>query len=268
MTPCVSVILPVYNADRFLREAIESILCQSFTDFEFIIANDGSTDNSEDVILSHADDRIVYLKNDTNQGLIFSLNRMIDAAKGLYIARMDADDVALPYRLEKQVEYMRRFNPAVAATTVDLIDEAGKGLPPWSDDRRNVAPEQIRRFLRRDNCIAHPSVLCNAELLRIYRYRTRQKFSEDYDLWLRLAADGHVIRKMTEPLLRYRILPGSATRGKKFNVFLRLAKVKFRFVQYQVSRTGFTPYARSVFFFACLNLLQALGKEAKAIFNK
>ena len=96
--PKVSVLLPVYNAEKYLQEAIDSILRQTFTDFELLLINDGSTDGSEEVIRQYHDDRIVYIKNDGNKGLIYTLNRGIEAAKGTYIARMDADDVSLPER--------------------------------------------------------------------------------------------------------------------------------------------------------------------------
>src|SRR5688572_2119038 len=106
--PKVSVILPVYNGEKYLREAIESILCQTYEDFEFIIINDGSTDKSEEIILSYKDGRIVYSKNEFNKGLIYSLNKSIELASGELIARMDADDIAFPDRLQKQVDYFEK----------------------------------------------------------------------------------------------------------------------------------------------------------------
>ena len=104
-TPAVSVIMPVYNADKFLNQAIHSILNQTFTDLEFIIINDGSEDKSKEIIKGYQDSRIIYLENTRNEGLVPSLNKGISAAKGKYIARMDADDIALESRLQMQIDF-------------------------------------------------------------------------------------------------------------------------------------------------------------------
>ncbi len=125
--PKVSVIMSVYNGDKYLREAIESILNQTFTDFEFIIVNDGSTDNSLEIIESYDDERIKTINNKKNIGLTKSLNKALKFAKGKYIARQDADDVSLPNRFEKQVEYLDSHpEVALVGTSVYLIDENGK----------------------------------------------------------------------------------------------------------------------------------------------
>ena len=102
--PLITVLMPVYNGEKYLQQAIESILKQTFTDFEFLIINDGSTDNSENIILSYDDSRIRYIKNEENLRLIRTLNKGIELAKGKYIARMDCDDISLPYRFEKQLK--------------------------------------------------------------------------------------------------------------------------------------------------------------------
>jgi glycosyltransferase involved in cell wall biosynthesis len=266
--PEVSVILPVYNGAAFLKEAIDSILAQTYWDFELLLINDGSTDDSERIILSYADPRIRYIKNEKNQGLIYSLNRAIDEAKGVYIARMDADDIALPERLEKQVRYLQQHHVAVLATRVSLIDASGKPLPDWSADKDNVTFGQIKAFLQKDNCIPHPTVMAKAELFKQYHYQYNQKYSEDYDLWLRVLADGLTIEKLDEPLLLHRILSTSATRFKKINIFLRLAKVKFRFLWPQLKRLRLSGFVIGVLLFALLDLLKAAGKEVKAFFSK
>ena len=102
----VTVLMPVYNGAAFLPESIDSILSQTYKDFEFLIINDGSTDDSEKIILSYDDPRIKYLKNDVNLGVIGTLNRGLEIIKTKYIIRMDADDLALPYRIQVQVDYM------------------------------------------------------------------------------------------------------------------------------------------------------------------
>lgn len=104
--PKISVILPAYNAEKYINEAIDSILTQTYRDFELIILNDCSKDRTEEIILSYEDDRIVYLKNQVNMGVAATLNRGLAAAKGEYVARMDADDISLPERFEKQAAYL------------------------------------------------------------------------------------------------------------------------------------------------------------------
>jgi glycosyltransferase involved in cell wall biosynthesis len=101
IVPAVSVILPAYNCEKYIAQAIESVLQQTFTDLELIIINDGSIDKTESIILSFSDPRIIYLKNEINRGLIFTLNKAIEIAQGNYIARMDADDISLPARIGK-----------------------------------------------------------------------------------------------------------------------------------------------------------------------
>ena len=104
--PSISVVMPAYNAEKYLREDIDSILAQTYDDFEFIIINDGSIDRTKEIILSYSDPRIVYIENEQNSGICVTLNKGLDTAKGRYIVRMDSDDIALPQRLEIQVRYM------------------------------------------------------------------------------------------------------------------------------------------------------------------
>ena len=109
----VTILLPVYNSQKYLKETIDSMLAQSFSGFEFLIINDGSTDNSQEVIDSYNDPRIIAIKNDGNKGLIYTLNRGIDLARGEYIARIDGDDVSLPERLAIQLRCFKE-NPGVS----------------------------------------------------------------------------------------------------------------------------------------------------------
>lgn len=266
--PAVSVILPVYNGEKYLREAIDSILSQTHTDFELLLMNDGSTDTSEAIIQSYTDPRIVYVKNESNKGLIYTLNKAIELAKGEYIARMDADDIALPARLENQLRYLKQSVAAILATRVKLIDDEGKTLPDWEEDARNLSAHEIKSFLLKDNCIAHPTVMGKASLFKAYGYRYNQKYSEDYDLWLRLIADGLIIEKLAEPLLLHRILSTSATRAKKVNIYYRLAKVKFRFLWPQIKKGRFTSYHAKVVMYGLMDLIKAGGKEIKRLVAK
>lgn len=116
----VSILLPVYNAESTIRETIDSILNQTYTDFDVVIINDGSSDNSEQTILEYKDERIHYYKNESNRGLIYTLNRGIELCKGEYIARIDADDIMLPTRLEEQIKFMEE-HPAIIASGSAVI---------------------------------------------------------------------------------------------------------------------------------------------------
>lgn len=107
--PKISVVMPAYNAEKYIGKSIDSILNQTYGDFEFIIINDGSKDSTKEIILSYSDNRIVYLENEINSGIVVTLNKGLEYATGEYIARMDADDIAVAERLEKQIEFMEKI---------------------------------------------------------------------------------------------------------------------------------------------------------------
>src|SRR5688500_300589 len=132
MSPKISVILPVYNGQLFLKAAIESILNQSYGNFELLIINDGSVDDTEKIIFGFNDLRIRYIRNERNLGLIATLNKGLDLAKGEYIARMDNDDISLPARLEKQLAYLEENkHVSVLATKLVIINEKGFEVDHW-----------------------------------------------------------------------------------------------------------------------------------------
>lgn len=185
--PLLSVVMSVYNAGDYLFQAIESILEQRFEDFEFIIVNDGSTDKSG-AILDHyrqLDKRIRILEQE-NKGLIASLNRGCQAARGAYIARMDADDISLPNRFVQQIEFMRsRPEVGVLGTGVYLIDEAGNLLQIRDYPSKHFF---IKWQLCFNHAIAHPTVMIKRELIeKIGGYDSKMLHVEDYDLWRRLS---------------------------------------------------------------------------------
>lgn len=208
----ISVIMPVYNGAKFLREAIDSILAQSFEDFEFIIINDGSSDNSEEIILSYKDSRIVYVKNEANLKLIKTLNKGVDIAKGKYIARMDADDVALPNRFETQLEYFRLHPDVgiVGGRTLYLY-LSGQIKKPSFFCRLKETPPYIQPF---ENTVRHPAVMIVSDVLKQNNYRDDGSalHIEDWELWLRLYSKGVKCITTDEYLLHYRITDGSINR--------------------------------------------------------
>lgn len=197
----ISVLMPVYNGERFLRVAIDSILSQSFTLFEFILLNDGSTDESENIILSYKDERIVYVKNERNLGLIATLNNGIELCNGKYIARMDADDISLPDRFKRQFEFMESNSTCAVLGTnyINFFDSFEVNLfGPETND-------EIKTHLLFSCCVCHPSVFIRKESLKkldVY-YNKDYKHVEDYELWTRLIANS-TIYNLQVPLLKYR----------------------------------------------------------------
>ena len=199
--PRISVLMTAYNAEKYLAQAIESILNQTYTDYEFIIINDGSTDDTPNIIQRYADQdsRIIFVNNKQNQGLIAVLNQGLDMARGEFIARMDADDISLPQRFAKQVAYLDA-NPdvGVLGTLIhgfDKLDAPGIQIPV------------VTVFdMLQQNYIAHPSVMMRKALLDKYnlRYNPDYKHCEDLELWSRMIFLTK-FHNIMEVLLMYRI---------------------------------------------------------------
>lgn len=186
MNPKITVLMSVYNGEKYLRYAIESILNQTYKDFEFLIINDASTDTSRDIILSYKDPRIRLIDNNKNIGLTLSLNTGLRLARGKYIARMDADDVSMPERLEEEIKFMEiHRDHAVVGTFVRILNENSEIIRSLE---RPIEDVKIREFLKIDNCIAHGSVMIKKEcLLDVGLYDESMLRSQDYDLWLRIS---------------------------------------------------------------------------------
>lgn len=209
----VSVILPVFNGERFIQEAIASILSQSFTDWELIVVDDASTDRSASLVQATADARITLLHNDVNRGVVESLNRGIDHSRGTYICRMDCDDIAMPDRIEKQVRFMEDHPAhAVVGCNIHLIDERGTVIGEKTFPRTS---EEIRRSLFIHNPFAHGGVMIRKRVLDyVGGYDVRFLHNEDYDLWLRIGAR-YPMANLSEQLLKRRIHAASITSAKE-----------------------------------------------------
>jgi glycosyltransferase involved in cell wall biosynthesis len=266
-SPAISIVIPIYNTAPFLADAIQSILDQTFKDFECIIINDGSTDDSDQILRSFQDKRIRYLQNDGNRGIVYTLNRGIDEAVGSYIARMDGDDLSVNDRLEKQLAYMKEHPKAdMVATTVNLIDEQGFFTGQWSDDRAHVNYMEIRTFMPDNNCIAHPTVFAKADVLRSLKYRECQREKEDYDLWLRWLNAGYTIHKVDSPLVKHRIRQGSTTRNRQKNISLGLASTKFQFIAHELKHLHLTGFVFRTFIFSLRDLSLGILKKIRQPF--
>lgn len=200
--PKISVLMPVYNAEKYLKEAIDSILNQTFRDFEFIIINDASTDKSKQIIMSYQDTRIRYFENNKNLGVAKTLNKGLELATAKYIARMDADDISSSKRLELQYEEMNRDKEiTVLASNFDVVDERGHFLY-----RENYAksPEEIYYILQFRDCLGHPTVMFKKHIiLNVFGGYNEDREAEDYDLWLRISSK-YKIFKLNTSLLKLR----------------------------------------------------------------
>ncbi len=197
--PLISVIMPVYNGANYLRQSIDSILFQTFFNFEFLIINDGSSDDTEDIILSYSDNRIRYFKNESNIKIVETLNKGISLSQGKYIARMDADDFSFANRLEIQLEYMEN-NPEVFVCG-SWVKTFGAFERVW---KYPVASDDIFASLLFHSPIAHPSVLVRREVYEKFLYDGNYVYAEDYKLW-HLIAKEYKIVNIPNCLLKYRI---------------------------------------------------------------
>jgi glycosyltransferase involved in cell wall biosynthesis len=198
----VSVIMPVYNGATYLREAITSILDQTYSNFEFIIINDGSIDRSEEIILSFSDSRIVYIKNPENYKLIKTLNIGFSIAKGCYIARMDADDISHPDRLQKQVQFLDvNEEYGLVGSGVNLLNGENKSQLLYHTDHESL------KFALAFYCpFIHPSVMIRSSVLLNVDcvFDSNYVHAEDYELWKRLAFKTKMAN-IPEYLLDYRV---------------------------------------------------------------
>ena len=202
--PKVTVLMSVYNGEKYLREAIDSILNQTFMDFEFLIVNDGSADSTVEILQSYDDPRIKIINNVENIGLTKSLNKGLGMAKGEYIARMDADDISFQNRLEKQIDFIEQ-NPQVAVVGGPVVRINNHGVP-FGTSRYPLQDQQIKETLLSSGCcIAHPTALILTKALHaVGGYRKAFLNAQDYDLWLRLA-DNYELANLSDPVLYLRI---------------------------------------------------------------
>ena len=200
MHKLISVVLPVFNGDKYLSEAIESILNQTYINFEFIIINDGSTDNSLTIIENYRvkDNRIVVISQE-NKGLIASLNEGIRIANGSYIARMDADDISLPGRFEEQIGFMEENSLDICGTSIQLFNEKQE-YSIWNYPKED---KDIKFLLMFMSTFAHPSVLMKKEIFNALKYQ-EFKHAEDYKLWTDIALSGFRMGNLNKVLLKYR----------------------------------------------------------------
>jgi glycosyltransferase involved in cell wall biosynthesis len=274
----ISVIMSVYNGEKYLSEAIDSVLIQTFKNFEFIIVNDGSTDDSLDLIKTYSDSRIKII-DQKNTGLSKALNNGIKIAQGKYIARLDADDIALSTRFEKQIEYLENNHGCVAlGSNAIYISEKGEELYV---SNYSTKWEDIKSKLPIKNPFFHSAVMFRRDACvksGLY-YEKIVHHIEDIILWNKLTDYGE-LRNLEEPLIKYRFVPDALTnRSKKTTMFLNgillkilndggidedyLRKVKFR-TRKRSERWRFSCYYNRL---GTIFMLKDQLKRKKAIEN-
>lgn len=223
----VSVIMPVYNTEEiYLRESIESILNQNYTDFEFIIIDDGSTNNAPDVMKEYADkdSRIKIIKGE-HRGIGAGLNKGLDVAQGEFIARMDGDDISLPHRFETQVRYLDE-NPDISLVGARIKKFPNRGL---ADCTKVISVLSLLKGSK----IAHPTVMFRKSDFEKYnlRYDENWRVSEDYELWSR-AIKYLKLRNIDDVLLNYRVLPSGNSHKNTDKVFMHDKQIRERLMNY------------------------------------
>lgn len=222
--------MPVFNGEKFIKIAIESILNQTYIDFELVIINDGSTDRSAEIINSYQDKRICFLENEGNKGIFYTRNRLFEEAKGKYIAILDCDDYAEPTRLEKQVHFLDKNEEfGLVGSWITLIDEEDTMKGAWQLEHR---PERISAKLLFSNQFAQSSVMMRKEFSSL-KYREEIPLAEDYDLWVRISQKTRVIN-LAESLVKYRLHDDNISQTKE----KELQDNVFKIYKYQLEELG------------------------------
>jgi glycosyltransferase involved in cell wall biosynthesis len=199
----ISVIMPCYNSNLYIREAIQSILNQTYSNFELLVLDDGSTDGTKSIVLDFKDARIKYYCEIENKGIVYQLNKGIENAKGEFIARMDADDISLPERFQKQIDFLE--DPKNHKIDVLGTDAVSIGKETSKIQFQNYKPNQISFLLNFFCPILHPTVMMRSKIFQKgLKYSDEYKYAEDLALW-RMIDNAKNIAILKESLLQYRI---------------------------------------------------------------
>lgn len=252
--PSVTILMAVHNGERYLRQAMDSILSQTWTDFEFLIIDDGSHDRSVDIITAYHDPRIRLIHNTTNMGLAVSLNRGLACARGTYIVRMDSDDISMPQRIEQQVAYMECHpDVGICGCRVQTITTEGTKQAVWNYP---TDPDRITSTLLFHSVIVHPSVIMRREILRQAGlcYNATYARAQDYDLWAR-ASQHMCLANMADILLHYRVYPFQERKGYREEQQVWANRVR----QFQIERTGLCPTQEELATHAALSTWKQAG---------
>lgn len=225
----VSIIMGVYNGSKFIRDSIDSIINQTYKNWEFIICDDCSSDNTINILEEYAqkDSRIKILRNDKNLGLAATLNRCLENCTGEYIARQDDDDISMPNRLEKQMKFLRdNEHFSLVGSRAYLID---KDNNIWGKSSTSVEVPAAKNLLN-GPCFIHPSIMIKKSVLEeLNGYDAKALRVEDYDLWFRFFAKNYRAYNMQEELIKYRLDTHSYSKRK----------YKYRVNEFKVKINGY-----------------------------
>ncbi len=256
ISPEISVLMPTYNAGTVIRSAIVSILKQQGPTFELIIIDDGSYDNTCDIIRSYTDSRIKLISNGSNLGVAASLNRGLELAKGKYILRMDSDDICYQSRFKKQYQFMEK-NPdiGISGTWIKLFGDEYQFV-----NRSPVGKGVIKAYVLFNTPFFHPTVIIRKELLDRYRLKYDSTYcrSEDYDLWLR-ASDFFSLDNIPEPLLRFRCHKSSVTNTESGKMYEQTCHLQRR----ALLRIGIEPSSDELKFHYHIGKCKRIYSEAQ-----
>ncbi len=243
--PLVSVVMPVYNCEKYLNEAIDSVLAQSYTNIELVIVNDGSTDSSKEIILSYTDPRIRFFENESNSGIVYTRNKGLEYAAGDYVATLDSDDIAMPERIEKQVDFLEKNQDYVmCGTFYDTIDSHGKFLKKINFPTSN---RDIVTFLILGNCFCNSTIMARTPLAKELKYTPGYDIVEDYELWYRMSARSKIANLPFYGTL-YRVHANSISVAKMNDMFARVKKINSRIL----ADLGFEFSAQELEIHSCL----------------
>lgn len=246
--PTISVVMPAYNAEKYIARAIESILSQTYKNFELIIVNDASKDKTLSIIKKYAkkDSRIRYVTNSKNKLIAYSLNRGIALAKGSIIARMDGDDVSTPERLKKQYAVLRAYpKVAIVGADLDVVSKKGKII---SQRKYPTASSALKKLMFRYSPFSHPVVMFRKAVFNEFGgYREDIFPSEDIDLWFKIGSK-YEFASIDKPLLKYTLIQNSSSHRKLRQLELLTFKIRLN----AIKTLGYRPGMYDVIY----NLLQ------------
>lgn len=271
--PKISIILPVFNGGLFLAKTIQSVISQSLHEFELIIVNDASIDNSKEIIFSFEDSRIIYIENSINVGQIESVNKGIKLAKANLISRIDQDDIFLQEKLSLQYQFLdENKDISVVGTWASIIDANDKVKRYISSPVQN---NKMVNTLLNSNPLFHPSVVIRKDILiKMGMYSKEYEYTEDYDLWCRLVLSDHKIANIPKYLLKYREHNNQSSKENNSIQLLNALKIRDIFFKKiltdlikieKVILKGFTSFEISEIAYTCSDILGQRGsyKESK-----
>jgi glycosyltransferase involved in cell wall biosynthesis len=226
-SPLVSVLMPAYNSERYIAQAIQSILDQTYANFELCIINDGSTDKTATAILEFKDPRIIFVNHAQNRGLVDTRNALIEMARGRFIAYLDNDDIAFPDRLAKQIAFLEANNVDLCSGAYETYNEE-TGVRRNSKERYTDA--DIKALITVYCPLCNPAIMGRSEVFKKFRYKPGNDHAEDYSMWQEIALAGYRFANLKEKLITYRIHPKQISRVANASAALIFDRCRMHYI--------------------------------------